>query len=346
MYPVSILDLSYLTSGASASLVLRRTLDLARLADRLGFRRYWLAEHHNVASVVSPAPDIMIGQIAAITHRIRVGAGSVMLLNHAPLMVAERFKLLEALFPGRIDLGLGRAPGTDHATAYALRHRPEAQSDEFVEYLRELMLWESGAFPETHPFRHVHPIPTGVPLPPLWLLGSSDHSAKFAASLGMGFAFSHHLDSHDAAAAMLDYRSHYRLSRTRPLPYAILTVAAICADTDAEAERLASSADLNFVWREHGRSLPLPSPEEAQAYHFAPHDLVGIRRNRQRLLVGSPATLRSQLVALLKATQADELMVASAIYDHEARKHSYTLIGRIFGHHETPEPVAHEPVSA
>jgi luciferase family oxidoreductase group 1 len=346
MYPVSILDLSYLTSGASPSLVLRRTLDLARLADRLGFRRFWLAEHHNVASVVSPAPDIMIGQIAGVTHRLRVGAGGVMLLNHAPLMVAERFKLLEALFPGRIDLGLGRAPGTDHVTAFALRHRPEVPGDQFLEYLRELIQWESGAFPDGHPFRHVHASPTGVPLPPLWLLGSSDHSAVLAASLGIGFAFSHHLASHDAAAAMLDYRSHYKLSRTRPLPYAILMVAAICADTDAEAEKLAASADLSFVWREHGRYLPLPSPEEALAYHYTPHDLAGVRRSRQRLLVGSPATLRPQLVALLKATQADELMVASAIFDHEARKHSYTLIGRIFGHHQTPEPVAHEAVPA
>src|SRR6202162_6013538 len=162
MIPLSVLDLSVVTTGTRPAAALRNSIDLARHVDDLGYVRYWLAEHHNLASVASPAPDIMIGQIAAVTNRIRVGAGGVMLLNHAPLMVAERFKLLEALFPGRIDLGLGRAPRTDQVTAYALRHRQDARhGDEFLEHLHELMLWESGAFPEAHPFRHIHLVPSG-----------------------------------------------------------------------------------------------------------------------------------------------------------------------------------------
>src|SRR5215510_7477392 len=189
MPPLSVLDLSFVTSGGSGARALANSLDLARLADRLGYLRYWVAEHHNLPSIASSAPDIMIGQIAAITSHLRVGSGGVMLPNHAPLMVAERFKVLEALFPGRIDLGIGRAPGTDPITSIALRRRQEVRADDdFLERLQELILLEQNGFPENHPFRSVRAMPADVALPPIFLLGSSDYSAELSAAIGVGFS--------------------------------------------------------------------------------------------------------------------------------------------------------------
>src|SRR3979411_251092 len=200
MIPLSILHLSVFTTRTKPAAALRNSIALAPRADPLGFVRYWLAEHHNLASVASPAPDLMIGQIAAVTSRIHVGSGGVMLPNHAPLVVAERFKMLEALFPGRIDLGLGRAPGTDGATAHALRSRLDRrEGDDFLERLHELTLWETRDFPPGHPYNTVVAIPDDTPLPPIWLLGSSDYSSELAAQVGMGFAFAHHFASHEVA---------------------------------------------------------------------------------------------------------------------------------------------------
>ena len=208
MIPLSVLDLSVVTTGTKPAAALRNSIDLARHVDALGYVRYWLAEHHNLASVASPAPDLMIGQIAAVTKNIRVGSGGVMLPNHAPLVVAERFKMLEALFPGRIDLGLGRAPGTDGATAHALRSRLDRrEGDDFLERLHELTLWETRDFPPGHPYNNVVAMPDDTPLPPIWLLGSSDYSSELAAQVGMGFAFAHHFATFDAVAAMTNYRS-------------------------------------------------------------------------------------------------------------------------------------------
>jgi len=210
MVSLSVLDLSPVTSGSSGAQALRNSLDLAEPADRLGYARYWLAEHHNLASIASAAPEIMIGQIAARTRQLRVGSGGVMLPNHAPLMVAERFKVLEALFPGRIDLGIGRAPGTDPVTSLALRMRQQGGADDdFLERLQELLLLEQKGYPEDHPFRTVQAMPSDVRLPPIWLLGSSDYSAQLAAAIGAGFAFAHHFATHDALAAV-------RLARAFP----------------------------------------------------------------------------------------------------------------------------------
>src|SRR5438045_7922826 len=248
MVPLSILGLSPVSAGSSAAVALRNSLALARLADDLGFTRYWVAEHHNLPSIASSAPDIMIGQVAAATERIRVGSGGVMLPNHAPLMVAERFKVLEALFPGRIDLGLGRAPGTDPVTSYALRRRQDVSGDDdFLQRFQELILFESNAFPEGHPFRSVRAMPQDVALPPIWLLGSSGYSAQLAAVLGAGFSFAHHFADHDPAAAMLSYRDQFKPSAARQAPYAILACAAVCADSEAQGQRLAATIDLNFV---------------------------------------------------------------------------------------------------
>jgi luciferase family oxidoreductase group 1 len=329
--PLSVLDLSPVTTATPGSVALHNSLDLARLADRLGYKRYWVAEHHNLANIASSSPEIMIGQIAAVTTHLRVGSGGVMLPNHAPLMVAERFKVLEALFPGRIDLGLGRAPGTDPITTYALRARQDPrQGDEFLERFQELLLLERGGFPDNHPFRNIRAVPSDVALPPIWLLGSSGYSAELAAAVGTGFAFAHHFAEYDAASAMLSYREHFKPSAAMAAPYAILGVAAIAAATDDEAERIAASADLHYVRRAKGEYLPLASPEEAAAYPYSPADSERRARHRARLVVGSAARVKERLLALAEATRADELMITTMVYDHAARRHSYELLAEAF----------------
>ena len=331
MFPLSVLDLSPVASGSTAAQALRNTVDLARLADHLGFTRYWIAEHHNMPMIASSAPEIMIGQVAAATSRIRVGSGGVMLPNHAPLMVAERFKVLEALYPGRIDLGLGRAPGTDPATSYALRRRQGvSEEDDFLDRFNELMLFETHGFPAGHPFANVKAMPADVPLPPIFLLGSSDYSAQLAGHIGAVFAFAHHFATFDAAEAMRLYRDNFKPSVSHAKPYAILATHVVCADTDEEADRLARTVDLNFVRRAKGEYLPLASPEEATAYDYAPVDRARIASNRQRMSIGSPATVKARLAPLIEATQAQELMVTTMIHDHAARKHSYELLAGIF----------------
>ena len=329
MIPLSILDLSPVASGSTAAQALRNSLDLARLADTLGFKRYWVAEHHNMPAIASSAPEIMIGQIAAATSRIRVGSGGVMLPNHAPLMVAERFKVLEALYPGRIDLGLGRAPGTDPATSYALRRRQGiSEEDDFLDRFNELMLLESRGFPAGHPFANVRAMPSDVPLPPIFLLGSSDYSAQLAGHIGAAFAFAHHFANFDAAEAMRLYRETFKPSPAHAKPYAILATHVVCADTDDEAERLTRTVDLNIVRRAKGEYLPLASPEEAAAYDYAPVDKARIAQNRARVAVGSSATVTAKLTLHLEATEAQELMVTTMIYDHTARRRSYELLAQ------------------
>jgi len=332
MVALSILDLSPVVAGGSAAQSLRNTLDLAEHADRLGYRRYWVAEHHNLSNIASSAPEIMIGQIAARTSRLRVGSGGVMLPNHAPLAVAERFKVLEALFPGRIDLGIGRAPGTDHVTSIALRRRQNiSEEDDFLDRFQELLLLERNGFPQSHPFSTIRAMPSDVALPPIWLLGSSDYSAQLAASIGAGFSFAHHFAGHDAAAVMQMYRARFQPSPALASPYAILATAAVVAGTQEDAERLAATIDLNFVRRAKGDYLPLESPETALAYPYTPADRERMAQNRARLFVGTPDTIRDKLVPLLEATGADELMITSMIYDHAARKTSYALLARAFG---------------
>src|SRR6478752_4778602 len=294
MIPLSILDLSVVTTGTKPAAALRNSIDLARHADALGYVRYWLAEHHNLASVASPAPDIMIGQIAAVTNRIRVGTGG--------------------------------------ATAYALRSRLDRrEGDDFLERLHELTLWETRDFPAGHPYHNVVAMPDDSPLPPIWLLGSSDYSSELAAQVGMGFAFAHHFASYDAVEALTNYRAHFKPSGWRTTPHGILAVAAIAAETDAEAERLASSMDLNRLRRDRGQYLPLPSVEEALAYPYTDSERASIARNRSRLFVGSPATVMAKLQPMIAASGADELMIITAVYDHDARKKSYSLLADAFG---------------
>ncbi len=336
MIPLSVLDLSFTTTATAGAAAIRQTVELAQVVERLGYRRIWVAEHHNLPSVASGAPEIMIGAIAAATSLIRVGAGGVMLPNHAPLMVAERFKVLEALHPGRIDLGIGRAPGTDPRTSMALRYRSEMRAeDDFLDRFQELLAWKTGEFPEGHPFRTIRVMPEDVPVPPIWLLGSSDYSAELAGRLGLGFAFAHHFASLDARVAMTRYHDHFQPSRWLDRPHAIVTVAAICAETEDQAERLAASSDYGHVRRARGEYGPLVSPEEALAYSWTHDDEVLRRANRARLFVGTPGALRDRLADFARGVAASEIMVMSAIFDPSAKARSYELLADAF---ELPPP--------
>jgi luciferase family oxidoreductase group 1 len=240
--------------------------------------------------------------------------------------------MLEALFPGRIDLGIGRAPGTDPITSLALRRRQDIRDDDdFLERFQELMLIEQRGFPKSHPFHGVRAMPADVALPPIHLLGSSGYSAELAAMIGAGFAFAHHFATHDAVVAMRAYRERFHPSPALAQPYAILAVAAVAAESEAEADRLATTIDLNFVRRQRGEYLPLASPEEAAAFPFSPTDRERIGQNRARVFTGTAASIRHRLDPLIEATGADELMVTTMIYDHEARRHSYEVLAQVFG---------------
>ncbi len=325
---LSILDLSPVPSGSSNREALFNTLDLARFADERGYDRYWLAEHHNTPLIASSAPEIMIGHVASVTKRIRVGSGGVMLPNYAPLKVAETFRMLEALHPGRIDLGLGRAPGTDQMTALALRRsRAALSAEDFPEQLAELLAYFSGKFPDNHPYRHITAIPSGVDTPELWLLGSSDFSARLAAELGLGFAFAHHINPLPAVEALRLYREHFRPSSYFSEPRSMLTVSVVCAETDAQAERLASSAELTLLRFQTGNfRTTLPSVDEATSYPYTDFEREIIRANRSRLLAGSLETLRAVLARFREQTAVDEIMITTMIHEHGLRLRSYELL--------------------
>jgi luciferase family oxidoreductase group 1 len=328
---LSVLDLSPVSSGSSSAEALRNTLDLAVLADHLGYTRYWLAEHHNTALIASSAPEVMIGHVASMTKRIRLGSGGVMLPNHAPLKVAETFRMLEALHPGRIDLGLGRAPGTDSLTALALRRSRRAlTADDFPEQLAELSGFFNGKFPDDHPFRHVRAIPEGVQTPPIWLLGSSDFSARLAAELGLGFAFAHHINPWPAVDALRLYHERFHPSDYLEKPMSLLAVSAICAETDEQAEELARSADLTLLRFARGKLEPLPSVAEAAQYPYTIEEREVISSNRARMFVGSPSTVREQLSRLAERAGVSEIMVTTLTHEHAARRRSYTLLAEAF----------------
>jgi luciferase family oxidoreductase group 1 len=330
--PISVLDLSPVSSGSTSPEALRNTIDLARLADRLGYTRFWLAEHHNMPGVASSAPEILIGHVASATTRIRVGSGGIMLPNHTPLKVVETFRVLEALHPDRIDLGIGRAPGTDQVTALALRRSPEALgAGDFPAQLAEVLAFSRNQFPDGHLFQTVTAVPNDVSLPPIWLLGSSDYSALMAAEQGMGFAFAHHISPEYAVPAMRAYREHFKPSSHLPAPRTILTVSVVCAGTDAEAEELGSSMDLAFLRLRSGRPGLLPSPAEARAYPYTAAERAQIQAYQSHRTVGSSETVERRLRALIDHTRADELMVMTMIHRHQDRLRSYELLAERFG---------------
>ncbi len=324
--PLSVLDLVPLGRGATSSATLRASVALARTAERLGYERVWYAEHHNMPGIATTAPEILIAHVGQATSRIRLGAGGVMLPNHAPLRVAESYHLLEALHPGRIDLGIGRAPGTDMVTALALRRSRRALvADDFVEQLQELMGYGDGTLPADHPFAKIRAMPDDVPLPPIWLLGSSDYSAKLAAELGLGFAFAGHFSPEPPEEPMRAYRERFRPGRLER-PHAILALSVFCADTDEAAKRIASSVLVSIAKLRAGSPERMPSPDEALAYVFTPAEEVAIAAFRRVQIVGTPAHVRERIEHVVARTRADEVMLASHTSEPEARLRSYELV--------------------
>ena len=328
--PLSILDLTPVPSGSTTADAIRNTVDLARHADGWGYTRHWVAEHHNTPGMACPSPEVMIGHLAAATERIRVGAGGVMLPNHSPLRVAESFRVLEALHPGRIDLGLGRAPGTDGVTAYALRRGQQA-ADDFPSQLAELFAFAGGGFPDDHPFRSVSAEPGEIDLPPVWILGSSEFGAQVAAAFGLGFAFARHLNPRGAAGALALYRDRFRPSPAVPEPRTILTVSAIAADGEERAEALSMSLGLGVVRMRSGRPAKLPTPEEAAAHDWTDAERDQLRRYRRAQVLGTGAAVRDAIRALAEETGADEVMIMTSVHDHAERLRSYELIAGAFG---------------
>ncbi len=326
--PFSVLDLAPIGSGSTPSQALRATVELARLADRLGYTRYWFAEHHNLPSVASSAPEVLIEHVASATRRIRVGSGGMMLPNHVPLRVAETFQTLEALHPGRIDLGLGRAPGTDPATSRALR---PFDGEQFPSLLAEMLSLSRREIPADHPLGSVRVIPDDVDLPPIWLLGSSGATARLAGSLGLGYSFARHFSPTPPEPAIRAYRESFEPSAQFPAPHAILAVSVICAETEERAQHLAWTLELSLVRYRTGRLGPLPTPEEAMAYPYTPQERAAIREYRDLHIVGSPATVRARIEALLEEVTVEEVMISSMIHSQEARLRSYELVAEVFG---------------
>lgn len=328
MLPLSILDLAPVPSGSTAGDALRASVDLARLAEALGYTRVWYAEHHGMPGIASAAPEILIAHTAAATGRIRVGSGGMMMQNHVPLKLAETFRTLEALYPGRIDLGIGRAPGTNPATSAALRAFPP---DAFAEQFAELTGLVAGRFPDGHPLAAITAVPADVPLPPMWLLGSSGASAAFAGAHGMGYAFASHFSPTPAAPAFEAYRAAFRPSEAFPAPHAILGAAVVCADTEAEADRLAASQDLVWVRLGRGEFGAFPRPEEALAYPYTPHERATADARRRLMVVGSPDSVRDRLAEMADAAGADEVMLTTMTHDPGARLRSVRLVAEAFG---------------
>jgi luciferase family oxidoreductase group 1 len=328
--PVSVLDLAPIGSGFGAGEALRNSVDLARHVERWGYVRHWVAEHHNMPGVGSSAPAVLIAHLAAATTRLRVGAGGVMLPNHAPLVVAEQFGTLEALHPGRIDLGIGRAPGTDPATAAALRRTAAPLSaDDFPQQLGELVAFLRGSFPPDHPYHRVRAVPGQGDVPALWLLGSSGYSAQVAGILGLPFAFAHHFSPANTEPALELYRSRFQPSAALAEPYAMVAVAVVCADTDERARWLHGSSRLSVLRLRAGAPIPLPTPEEAAAHPYTPSEDAVIQAWVAEHVVGDPDTVRRGLDRLLARTGADELMVTTMVYDHDERLRSYELVAGV-----------------
>lgn len=328
---LSVLDQSPIPEGATGGEALRNSIDLARLADALGYERYWIAEHHATPMLASPSPEALIGPIAAATTGIRVGSGGVMLPHYSPLKVAETFSMLSALFPGRIDLGLGRAPGSDQRTAAALqRDRRQRAPDDFPEQLGELLGYLTGSLPADHPFAHVAVLPGGAEIPAPWLLGSSPQSAIWAGELGLPYVFADFINSDGAPIAAL-YRERFTPSRWLDSPRVVVATWALCADTDDEAQRLAASSRMAMSLLRAGRLIPVPPVEKALAFLDAQARIMGELPHHRRMTVGAPQTVRAGIEAVAREYGAEEVMIVTITYDHAARRRSYELVARELG---------------
>jgi luciferase family oxidoreductase group 1 len=335
---ISVLDQSPIRKGGTAADAVRETIELAKIAERLGYSRYWLAEHHNTTSFAGSTPEVLIARVAAETSRIRVGSGGIMLPHYSPLKVAENFRMLETMYPGRVDLGIGRAPGSDGRTAIALQAGPQAWDvgvfPQQAELLRHYLEESAGlaSWPDNHAYRQIHASPRGPGMPEMWMLASSVNGAVYAAELGLPLSFAHFIspDGGGPDAAEV-YRQRFKPHREGDRPHVGVAVFAIAADTDEETERLALTRNLWVMQLLRNQAGPFPSPEEAAAYPFTEADRVQIRAISSRGVTGTADKVKAGLEKLVAAYGADELTVLSITYEFEARVRSYELIAEAFG---------------
>jgi luciferase family oxidoreductase group 1 len=329
---LSVLDQSTASKGRPQDTAIRETLELARHCDALGYHRYWVSEHHNSGSIVGTAPEVLMSAIAATTPRIRVGSAGVMLPHYSALKVAEQFRVLEAIAPGRIDLGIGRAPGSDQMTSYALNPNPQNVLDQFPRQVQELQHWVSGTpLPEGHPFHRVVAQPTGPSTPQLWILGSSDYGAQLAAYFGLPYAFAYFFSEGTGVEQALElYRKNYRPSENNPKPIATICVWALAADTEKEALHQLKTRERAIVDRRQGIRLPLLPPDEAER-PYSPSELAIAEKLRRKAMVGSAEQVTARLKDLAKSLDLEELVIVTWTYDAAPRHRSYELLAESFG---------------
>jgi len=323
---LSVLDLSPITQGSDAGQALRNSLDLARHVERLDYRRFWMAEHHNMPSVASAATAVALAHVAGGTERIRIGAGGIMLPNHAPLVIAEQFGTLAALHPGRVDLGVGRAPGTDQLTAQALRRTLNGDIDRFPQDVLELIRW----FQPSQPGQAIRAVPGEGLEVPVWILGSSLYGAQLASALGLPYAFASHFAPADLDRATALYRTEFRPGPSGAPPYFMPALTVVAADTDAEARFLATSLFQAFVNLRSGRAGPMPPPVDGYYERLDPGARAMLDHALACAVIGGPETVRTGLAAFAERTSGDELMITSQVFDHAARKHGFDIIAEVW----------------
>lgn len=331
MIDFGVLDQSPVRAGGTPAQAIDETIRLAQTVEALGYSRYWLAEHHGTDGFAGSSPEIMVTRVAAATDHIRVGSGGVMLSHYSPLKVAENFALLENMFPGRIDLGIGRAPGSDGLTAAALAYGNQLGIEYFPTKIADMTAFLAGKPPVSEPFKSVRATPVAPSLPDMWLLGSSDQSAAYAAQFGLAYSFAHFITPYASEAAIEHYRQNFRSSPVRTEPRVSLGVFVICAETTEQAEYLAVSRDFWRLKLDQGQHLPYPPPEEALNYPYTDHERAVVDQNKANRFVGDPAFIKTQLEELAARHGADELVILTITYDFAARVRSYELIAEAFG---------------
>lgn len=342
---LSVLDQSPIIHGHTPAEAVNRTVELAREAEALGYHRMWLAEHHSMKGLADPCPEILLTRVASVTSRLRVGTGGVLLPYYSALKVAEQFRMLEALFPGRIDLGVGRAPGSDMVTSQALFQGAFYDINQFPAHVQETVAFLDDVLPADHPYGRVKAMPAGPTSPEVWLLGSSDYSATLAAHLGLRCSFAHFINAHGGDEVMRAYRRDYRPSVREPSPYSMLTVFAICGRNTEEAERLAAPIDLRRLQMARGFDAPVATIEQASDQPYTEADRMVIRRERARAIIGTPESVRDRILELQSQYEADEVMVLTITGDYRSRIESYAMLAEAFGLSSIDAAVAQEQIN-
>lgn len=327
---LGVLDQSPIRAGGTPADALAESIELAKHVERLGYGRYWLAEHHASTGLAGPSPEIMIARIAAETSRIRVGSGGVMLPHYSPYKVAENFRVLETLYPGRIDLGIGRAPGSDFPTSRALAYGSPVGADYFPNMVQDLDGFLHDSLPADHPFARIRALPKTDGAPPIWMLGSSDYGGAYAAHFGIAFSFAHFINPHGGEQVVHAYFEKFQPSQRLDRATANIGVFVVCADTDEDAERIAATRDLQRLRADQGRHGPMPSIEEATGYDYSAPERERIRYNRARTVVGGPEKAKAELQALAARYGVDEVVVITNVYNFADRLRSYELLARTF----------------